>query len=185
MHMPTPFQGRMPARRIVAPMPDMIGLAGAIAGLGGGLAMTLIGALLTHALDQDHWLQLKVIASVVLGPAVIAQSGGGAGPIIIGMLIHLGLAALLGALFELLMRRITRQKPNYGLPEVAGPVYGLLIWLVAFFVVIPLLVPLLLQIYAPALLIQHLVYGAVTGLLYSMLRPQPYSSEQAADISTQ
>ena len=152
----------------------MIGLAGALAGLGGGFAMTLISALLTHALDQDHWLQLKVIASLVLGSAATAQLGFVAGPIIIGVLIQLGLATALGALFELLMRRIARRRSNAGLPEVAGLVYGLLIGLVAFFGVIPMLVPLLLQIYAPALLIQHLVYGAVTGLLYSMLRPQPY-----------
>ena len=76
---------------------------------------------------------------------------------IIGVLIQLGLATALGALFELLMRRIARRISNAGLPEVAGLVYGLLIGLVAFFGVIPMLVPLLLQIYAPALLIQHLV----------------------------
>ena len=102
-----------------------------------------------------------------------------------GALIHLGLAALLGTVFEILMRRIARRPSAYGLPEVVGLIYGLLIWLVAFFVVIPMLMPLLLQIYAPALLIQHLVYGAVTGLLYSMLRPQPYGSEQRAEASKQ
>jgi hypothetical protein len=140
--------------------------------------MTLIGVLLMHVLDQDRWLQLKVIASVVLGPAVAAQLGVVAGPIIIGALIQLGLVALLGALFELAMRRIAHRPFAYGLPEVTGLAYGLLLWLVAFFVVIPMLAPLLLQIYPPALLIQYLVYGAVTGLLYSMLRPQPYSSLQ-------
>jgi hypothetical protein len=136
--------------------------------------MTLIDALLSQALDQDRWLQLKVIASVIVGPAMTAQLGFVVGPITIGALIHLGLATLLGALFEILMRQIARRQPIYGLPEIAGLMYGLLIWLVAFFAVIPELVPLLFQIYEPALLIQHLVYGAVTGLLYSMLRPQPY-----------
>jgi hypothetical protein len=175
MHMPPQFHGRLITRRTVAPLPDIMGLAGALAGLGGGLAMTLIGALLTQALDQDHWLQLKLIASVVLGPAVAAQLGFVAGPIIIGALIQLGLSALLGSIFEFLMRRIARRPSAYGLAEVAGLAYGLLIWLMAFFVVIPMLIPLLRQIYEPALIIQHLVYGAVTGLLYSMLRPQPYS----------
>ncbi|MEO7908130.1 MAG: DUF6789 family protein [Roseiflexaceae bacterium] len=180
--MPTQFQSRIRVRRTRAPLPDRVGLAGAVAGLGGGLAMTLIGALLSHALDQDSWLQQKVIASVALGPTVAAQVGFVAGPIIIGVLMHLGLAALLGALFEILMRRIAGRKSNYGLPEVAGLAYGLLIWLAAFFAIIPMLVPLLLQIYAPALLIQHLVYGAVTGLLYSMLRPLAYNSGQAASV---
>jgi hypothetical protein len=171
--MPTQFHDRLTAHRTLTLLPDTIGLAGALAGLGSGLVMTLIGALLTHALDQDRWLQLKVIASVALGPAVATQLGVVAGPIIIGALIQLGLAALLGALFELAMRQIARRPSAYVLAEVAGPVYGLLIWLITFFVVIPILVPVLLQIYAPALLIQHLVYGAVIGLLYSMLRPQP------------
>jgi len=166
--MPTLFHKRPAIRRTIVPLPNIIGLAGALAGLGGGSAMALIGALLTHALDQDRWLQLKVIAGLVLGPAVATQSGFVAGPIVLGALIHLAVAALLGALFEVGMRRIA-----HGIPEVAGLAYGLLIWLAAFFVVIPIVSPLLLQIYAPALLIQHLVYGAVTGLLYAMLRPQP------------
>ena len=176
MHMPTPFRGRVAARRAVAALPNAIGLAGALAGLGGGLAMVLIGALLTHALDQDRWLQLKVIASVVLGPAVAAQPGYAAGPIVLGALIHLLVAALLGVLFEVLLRQIARRRSDYGIPDVAGLAYGLLIWLAAYFIIIPAVSPLLLQIYAPALIIQHLVYGAVTGLLYSMLRPQPYLS---------
>src|SRR5690242_14145811 len=116
MHMPTQFQSRMPFRRIGAPLPDQLGLAGALAGLGGGLAMTLIGALLSHALDQDGWLQLKAIASVLFGPAVAARLGFVAGPIIIGALIHLGLAAALGALFEMLMRQVARRSCRYGLP---------------------------------------------------------------------
>jgi hypothetical protein len=164
-----------PASRSPAgsPLPNIIGLAGALAGLGGGLAMALIGMLLAHALDQDRWLQMKVIASPVLGSVVAAEPGFVAGPIMLGALIHVLVAALLGALFEMLMRRIARLPADYGIPELDGLAYGLLIWLIAFFIVIPAVSPLMLQIFAPALLIQHLSYGAVTGLLYSMLRPQP------------
>jgi hypothetical protein len=175
MHMPTLFHSRPAARRALKPLPDIIGVAGAIAGLGGGLAMLLIGALLTHALDQDLWLQLRIIAGLVLGPAVATEAGFAAQPILVGGLIHLAAAALLGALFEVALRQFARRYTNDATPEVAGLVYGLLIWLVAFFGVIPAVSPLLLQIYEPALIIQHLVYGAVTGLLFSMLRPQVYA----------
>ena len=167
---------RRPAvHRLVARLPGVIGLAGALAGLGGGLVMALIGALLTHALDQDLWLQLQVIASLVMGPAVAAESSFVAGPIVVGALIHLTVAALLGALFEVIMRQIVRLRSAFRIPELAGLGYGLLIWLVVYFAIIPAVIPLLLQIYAPALIIQHLVYGAVTGLIYSMLRPQPHA----------
>jgi hypothetical protein len=166
------FHSRPAARRAPKPLPDIIGVAGAIAGLGGGLAMLLIGALLTHALDQDVWLQLRAIAGIVLGPAVAAEAGFAALPIMVGGLLHLAVAALLGALFEVALGRAARRNGNEATPEVAGLVYGLLIWLVAFFAAIPAVCPLLLQVYEPALIIQHLVYGAITGLLYSMLRPQ-------------
>jgi hypothetical protein len=155
---------------------DRLGLRGLLAGLGGGLTMTITAALLTRALDQDLWLQPKVIASLVLGSSATSQAGFVAAPVLLGLLLHLLAAALLGALFAIGMRRIARLPSDYGVPEVAGLVFGLLIWLAAYFVVLPLFAPALLGIYAPALLIQHLMYGAVTGLLYGVLLPQPYAS---------
>jgi hypothetical protein len=163
-------------RRSVSHLPERLGLGGALAGLGGGLAMTIVAALLTRALDQDLWLQPKVIASLVLGSSATTQAGFVAAPVLLGLLIHLVVATLLGTLFAIGMRRIARLPSDYGVPEVAGLAYGLLIWLVAYFVALPLLTPQLLDVYAPALIIQHIVYGAVTGLLYAVLRPQPYAS---------
>jgi hypothetical protein len=157
-------------------LPDVVGLAGALAGICGGLAMAIIGALLTHVLDQDIWLQLKVVGSLVLGAPVAAQSGFVASAVIAGLLIHLVIAALLGVLFEIGIHRLARLPSDLGVPETAGLAFGMLVWLAAYFVVLPLLAPALLGIYAPALIIQYLVYGAVTGLAYALLRPQPYAS---------
>ena len=176
MHPPTLFHGWPAARRAGWRLPNVIGVVGALAGLGGGLAMALIGALLTQALDQDGWLQLKVLASLVLGAAVAEQTEAPAGSLAVGALIHLALAALLGVLFELIMRGSARLRPSHIVPEVAGLVYGMLIWLVSFFLVIPIVCPLLRQIDGPTLIIQHMVYGAITGLLYALLRPEPYAS---------
>ena len=44
---------------------------------------------------------------------------------------------------------------------------------------VPVLNPALLDSYGPSFVIQHLVYGMVTGLLYSQLRPAPYHSTNA------
>ena len=162
--------------RTVSLFADRLALGGALAGLGGGLAMTIVAALLTRALDQDLWLQPKVIAGLVLGSSATAQAGFVAAPVLVGLLIHLAVSVLLGILFAIGMRRIARLPSDYGVPEVAGLAYGLLIWLVAYFVLLPLLAPTLLGIYAPALLIQHIVYGTVAGLLYAVLRPQPYAA---------
>ena len=40
----------------------------------------------------------------------------------------------------------------------------------------PALLPQLIAVYAPAFIIQHIVYGSATGLAYGLLRPQPYAS---------
>ena len=167
---------RLAPRRAVPALPDVLGLAGALAGLGGGLVMWVVSTLLSEALGLDLWFQPKVIASLVLGPSVVAQAGFAAGAVLVGALIHLTMAVLLGVLFEIFMRRVARLPSDLGVPELTGLTYGMLIWLVDYFVVAPVLSPLLLQIYAPALIIQNIVYGAVTGLLYSVLRPQPYAS---------
>jgi hypothetical protein len=41
---------------------------------------------------------------------------------------------------------------------------------------LPAVLPQLIAIYARAFIIQHIVYGSITGLVYGLLRPQPYAS---------
>ena len=163
-------------RRAVSPLPDVVGLGGAVAGLIGGLVMALVGAVISASLGGDIWLEAKQIAAVVYGPAAAAQSVFAAGPVLVGSLLHLLVSTALGAVFGIVTRRIFHLTSEFGTPLMAGLIYGLLIWLVDYFVVLPLINPLLRETYAPAFIIQHLVYGAVTGLAYTWLRPQPYDT---------
>jgi hypothetical protein len=160
-----------------SPLPDIIGLGGAVAGLGGGLAMAIVGAIISASLGGDIWLESKQIAAVVYGPSATAQPGFAAGPVIVGTLLHLIVSAALGAIFGILTRRVLGLTSEFGTPLMAGLIYGLLVWMAAYFVVLPSFNPPLRETYAPAFVIQHLVYGAVTGLLYTWLRPKPYSVE--------
>jgi len=162
-------------RPIPSPIPNVIGLGGAIAGLGGGLAMALVGALLSSALDGDIWRESKEIASVFYGRAALAEPGFVFGPVFTGTLLHLLVSAVLGAIFGIVTRRVLQLTSDFGTPVLVGLIYGLLIWVLAYFVVLPLLAPTLLDTYAPSFIIQHLVYGGVTGLLYTWLRPSPYT----------
>jgi hypothetical protein len=167
--------GRQPIPpRANAPHPDKLGLGGALAGLIGGAAMTSVAALLAAAKGYDVWFQLKVIASMVLGPSAIGSAGFALIPVLVGLLLHLTIAALLGALFGIVTRRVLGLPSDFGMPAVSGLVFGLMLWLVAY-AVVPALAPQLMAIYAPAFIIQHIVYGTVTGLVYSVLRPQPYA----------
>ena len=157
-----------------SPIPNVIGLGGAIAGLAGGVAMAVVAALLSASMGQDIWHESKRIAVIVYGPSALAVSGFDPGPVLVGTLIHLLVSAVLGAIFGIVTRRWLHLTSDFGTPVMAGLVYGLLIWMVAYFAVLPLLNPALLEIYAPAFIIQHVVYGVVLGLVYMWLRPQPY-----------
>ena len=159
-----------------SPIPDVIGLGGTIAGLAGGVAMTVVAALLSASMGQDIWHEPKRIAVIVYGPAALAGSGFELGPVLVGSLLHLLVSALLGALFGIVTRRWLHLTSDFGTPVMAGLVYGLLIWMVAYFVVLPLINPVLLEVYTPAFIIQHVVYGVVLGLVYMWLRPEPYQS---------
>jgi hypothetical protein len=141
--------------------------------------MATSAALLAGARGYDIWFQLKAIASLALGPSAIAQAGFVAGPVLAGLAIHLAVSALLGALFEIVMRRMMGLPSDLGVPAVTGLSFGLLIWLVAYLVV-PALAPQLMAVYAPVFIIQHIVYGTVTGLAYATLRPQPYAIHSSA-----
>jgi len=163
-------------RRATTPLPNILGLGGALAGLAGGAAMMLVAALLVGARGADIWLQAKAVASLVLGSAALAPAGFALVPVLVGTIIHLAVSALLGALFEIGSRRIARLPSDFGVPAVTGLAYGLLIWLAAYFVVAPALSPLFLAIYAPALIIQHVVFGTIAGMTYAGLRLQPYAS---------
>ena len=165
-----------PAQRLLpAPHPDAFGMGGAQAGLAGGIAMILSAALLAGVKDYDIWFQLKSIAGLVLGPSAIAQAGFVAGPVLLGLAMHLALSALLGAIFAIGMRQVLRLPSDFGVPVMAGLVFGLLLWMGAF-LALPTLLPQLIAVYAPAFIIQHIVYGTVTGLVYGLVRPQPYAT---------
>jgi hypothetical protein len=162
------------ARQATSPLPDIIGLGGALAGLAGGLAMALVGILISFSLGGDIWLEAKQIAALVYGTSIVKQPGFIAGPVLVGTMLHLLVSAALGALFGIVTHRMLHLTSEYGTPLLTGLIYGMLIWMVAYFIVLPFLNPLLLETYAPAFIFQHLVYGAVTGLFYRWLRPLPY-----------
>ncbi|MDQ2997954.1 MAG: hypothetical protein M3R61_12990 [Chloroflexota bacterium] len=120
--------------------------------------MILSAALLAGVKGYDVWFQLKSIAGLVLGPVAIAQAGFVAGPVLLRLTLYLALSALLGAIFAIGMRKILRLPSDFGLPVVAGLVFGLLLWLGAY-LALPALLPQLIAFYAPAFIMQYIVYG--------------------------
>lgn len=129
-------------------LPDVIGLGGAIAGIVGGAAMAVVAAAMAGATGNDIWLEAREIAATFLG----ASFATGATAVLAGTLIHFLFAAALGAVYGILYRRVFRLSTDFGTPIMAGMIYSMTIWLIAYFVVLPLMGSPLVEMYAPALL---------------------------------
>lgn len=164
--------------RKTSALPDIPGLGGALAGLGGGAVMAIAGAITSLAAGNDIWLEAKQIAAGVMGQGVAALPGFAAGPVIVGTILHFLIAGALGAVFGILVGRILKLTSDFGMPIIVGLIYGFALWLLAYFVILPVLNPALRETYAPTFIIQHLLYGVVTGLLYMRLRPRAYTLQE-------
>lgn len=108
-------------------------LTGLGPGLYGGLIMAVTLGILALARAESVFRPFWVFASLMLGPRAMR---GGAGPTIAGLLIHFAMSGVLGMIFTRVFGRTTmRRLLAFGL------LYGILLWLVAQFVLIPLLNP--------------------------------------------
>ena len=155
-------------------LPDVMGLGGAIAGLVAGLAMIIVSVVTALIIGGSIWIEVKAIAAPFFGPTVM-RPGFEAAPVLVGTFFHFAMAALLGAIYSITTRRILKLPSDVGVPVLAGLIYGFFIWAMAYFIILPLINPFLRGTYAPAFIMQHLVYGVVLGLVYAMLRPNPYA----------
>ena len=145
---------------------------GAIFGVVGSLLiMGIIGAL-SVASGEGLWLSPRIIASALLGDSAAS----GALPVILGTMIHLASGAMYGLLFARLMPRMPR--PFW---MVAGLVYGISIWLIAY-IALPIVVePIDIDdvTYFNVLLLSHLLYGfylGVAGGLFGLMNRNAFRS---------
>jgi len=98
-------------------------LQGIIAGLCGGIAMAAAMAALSIAVGQGPWQLPKRVAGVVLGPGA---KDGGAGVVAFGLAIHLVLSAGFGALFAVIVDRLTHEF------WMTGVAFALTLWLLNY-----------------------------------------------------
>ncbi len=147
-------------------------IAGALAGIGGGLAMGLL-AQLVSIFDRSGalsvWAPLNQVSSAILGSGVAGPQFNFAAALI-GLIFHFGLSALLGMVFALIYHGILRLPRLFGAPIAAGLIYSLIVYLIAS-VALPIIAPTVAFAAKPGFVAGHLVFGIVIGLIYARLRP--------------
>ncbi len=154
----------------------LISSGGAVAGLIGGAAVSLLVAVASALHGQDVWSGVKVAAYPFMGNRVLSP-GFDAAACALGLLAHFGVSVVWGLLFAGLA---------FGLPRWAtvgfGAVWGLLVLFVMSYLVLPLAgamrVEELMKV-RPAVL-EHLTFGVALGL--GFLPFQRHESRRSARI---
>ena len=152
-------------------------VAGATIGILGSVtsfAFNVLGSLLVK---QDPLLVLRVYGTVFLGAKALTTDD--LNFFMLVAVVHFSVGASAGAVFQVLISRFVPDRP--GLQIVLGGVYGLLMWIVNFYLIIAWLQPRLVgQAYVLELMpiwiaaLTHLIYGLTLGVLQPLGRFVPY-----------
>jgi hypothetical protein len=151
---PIPFMSAAPD-----PVRD-IAFAGAFTGLVAGLAMALCAMLGAAGAGERFFLPAELVAAALYGPQALGRTDA----IFAGVVVHLLVAAAWGMLFAAIVTTPTTRFETF----LGGLFYGIFIWVVMTFVVLPLADP---TMHARALadagfsLVDHLIFGAGMALL--------------------
>lgn len=136
---------------------------GFAAGIIGGLVMSLILMITTAATGAGFWYFPKMVMGVFMGVDALI---GGADIILLGLVTHFLVAAGWGIVFSLLTRRLTELGPIL----TAGLIFGLAVWLIMTYAVLPWANPVMaarVAVVPLTWMIVHLGFGA--GLVMEVL----------------
>ena len=152
-------------------------VAGATIGILGSVtsfAFNVLGSLLVK---QDPLLVLRVYGTVFLGAKALTTDD--LNFFMLVAVVHFSVGASAGAVFQVFISRFVPERP--ALQIVLGGVYGLLMWIVNFYLIIAWLQPRLVgQAYVLELMpvwiaaLTHLIYGLTLGVLQPLGRFVPY-----------
>lgn len=151
---------------VVQPVGTDVGTAtwirGMLAGLAGGLLFGIVMSMVTPAALEEAI------------PALVGLDGG-----IAGWFVHMSIAAIFGVVFAALVTRTSLSKYADSLGGMAGLglVYGVVLWVVAASLVMPVWLDAVGFANAPAVpnfdtmsLLGHVVFGVVLGAIYPTLK---------------
>ncbi len=158
-------------------------VAGLMLGVLGSLASFLVNVLGSLLVEQDPLLFLRVYGTVFLGPDALTTSD--LNFFMLVAVVHFSVGAIGGAVYHVVVNAFWPERTDVQI--AAGAVYGLLMWVVNFYVVILWLQSSVFgHVYVLELMpvwvaiLTHVVYGLTLGVLQPLGRFVPYRPAEAA-----
>jgi hypothetical protein len=141
-------------------------LAGVVSGLFAGACMMVFAVLYTGLSGRGWWLMPKLFAATFLGVGALV---GGAGAVVLGLVIHAVVSVLWGIFFAFCVSRSTTVWYAMGW----GVFHGFFVWMTMTWTVLPWADPTLyprLAFTGGPWLAAHVVYGAASFAVVPALR---------------
>lgn len=146
-----------------APTGDWV-LLGILAGVVAGIAMAVFEMIAAAAMGMSALAPLRMIAGIVLGSSALGPEIDVGLTVLVGVLVHLALSALYGAIFGAGVASFAQLRRSKPAILTAGAVFGLVLWLVNFYLFAPALFPWFTEANALVQFVAHtFFFGAVLG----------------------
>lgn len=133
-------------------------LAGALAGLIGGIVMAMFAMTVTAIMGQGVWMPLRLIAASILGVDALV---GGVGVLMAGLIMHMMASVIFGLIFAAIVGAA-----GPAMAFGAGIVYGIVIWAGMTYIGLPIADPTMqarVVMMGGPWFVEHLIFG---GMLF-------------------
>jgi hypothetical protein len=144
-------------------------------GLVAGMAYGMMEMVIEAVIGKGLWSPLRYIASVfTLGKDT--DPGFALVPVVVGLMGHMMNSVIFGVVFSLWISRLAS---GVGGLAVLGMVYAAAIFVVMWYVVLPVIDPAMLLVNGPGFFASHLLYGLVLGVGVSLVRERRAAAASA------
>jgi uncharacterized membrane protein YagU involved in acid resistance len=112
---------------------------GAVGGFIAGIAFAMFEMIMAVVLDgtSAFWNPLRMIGATVLGKEALSPDYGLVTAAVTGMMVHMMLSAIFGIVFAIGIAVLPNLARSRGALIIAASLYGLLLWVVNFYVIAP------------------------------------------------
>lgn len=112
---------------------------GLVGGIIAGIVFAMFEMVMAAILNGTgaFFMPLRMIGAIVLGEDALMSSYSLAGASITGVIVHMVMSMVFGMIFALIAGRVAAMARSGGALIAAASVYGLLLWIVNFYLIAP------------------------------------------------
>ena len=131
-----------------------------------GIIFAMFEMIMAAILGDGFFMPLKMIGAIVLGQGALQASYPLVTAVLVGVIVHMTLSAIYGAVFAAVVSAIGALQGNRGALIGVATIFGFILWLVNFYAIAPVLFPWFLMANPVAQLLAHtFFFGTALGLL--------------------